>query len=153
MIFEQDKQYMHEALKLAKRAGELGEIPIGALVVAPTGEIIGRGYNRVEKGQCQVEHAEMRAIKQATRHLANWRLTGCTLYVTLEPCAMCKGLIDLSRFERLVYGADSPLFGYRLDKEGAGALYNKHVQGVTSGVLADEAAQLLRVFFSKKRMG
>jgi len=147
-----DESCMREALISARKAGQAGEVPIGAIVVDAEGAIIGRGYNQVEGLYCQAEHAEVQAIRQAGQCKKNWRLTDCTLYVTLEPCVMCMALASLSRVERVVYGAPSPLFGYRLDKEGTLALYLKHIKGITSGVLADESARLLREFFSEKRM-
>lgn len=143
---------MREALTYASTAASSGEVPIGAIVVDANGAIIGHGYNQVEGLYCQAEHAEVQAIRQASRSKKNWRLSGCVLYVTLEPCVMCMALASLSRVERVVYGADSPLFGYRLDKEGSLALYLKHIKGITSGVLADESAKLLRKFFFEKRM-
>lgn len=147
-----DETCMQEALGFARKAGKSGEVPIGALVVDATGQVIGHGYNQVELMRTQTEHAEVQALRQASRHTNNWRLTGCTLYVTLEPCVMCVALASLSRVDRIVYGASSPLFGYRLDKEGTLALYLKHIKGITSGVLADESSKLLREFFSEKRM-
>jgi tRNA(adenine34) deaminase len=147
-----DETCMHEALGLARKAGMSGEVPIGALVVDVDGSIIGHGYNQVEGLRSQSEHAEVQALRQASQYKKNWRLIGCTLYVTLEPCVMCVALASLSRVERVVYGASSPVFGYRLDKEGTLALYLKHIKGITSGVLADESAKLLREFFSEKRM-
>jgi tRNA(adenine34) deaminase len=149
---DEDEEYMYEALVSAQLAAAAGEVPIGAIVIDERGMIIGHGYNQVEGLYCQAEHAEVQAIRQASQHKKNWRLTGCTLYVTLEPCVMCMALASLSRIDRVVYGADSPLFGYRLDKEGSLTLYLKHIKGITSGVLADESAKLLRKFFSEKRM-
>lgn len=142
---------MFLALKQAKIAAKQNEIPVGALVVTPYGDIIGKGYNRVEKQGCQVAHAELRAISQATKKIKDWRLTDCTLYVTLEPCMMCISAIALSRISRVVYGASSPLFGYHLDKEGVLALYTRQIKNITSGVEAEASAQLLKDFFKKKR--
>jgi tRNA(adenine34) deaminase len=150
-MHDQDESYMREALALARRAAQEAEVPIGALVVSPYGETIGKGYNRVEHCRCQAYHAETRAIMQATRKRNDWRLDGCTLYVTLEPCMMCVSLCALSRIERIVYGAESPLFGYRLDKEGVLALYTKQIKNITGKVLAEEAGQLLKNFFNQKR--
>lgn len=142
---------MKKALGYARRAAQRNEIPVGAVVVSPYGEILGSGYNKVEKTHCQSNHAEAIAIQAATKKTHDWRLTDCTLYVTLEPCMMCISLIALSRISRVVYGAQSPLFGYHLDKEGVLALYTKQIKNITSGVEADEAGQLLRDFFKKKR--
>jgi len=146
-----DSYYMHWALKEARKAAKRDEIPVGALVVSPYGEILGAGSNTVEKKQCQIGHAEVHAIAAATKKIKDWRLTDCTLYVTLEPCMMCISLIALSRISRVVYGAESPLFGYHLDKEGVLALYTRQIKNITSGVEAEESAQLLRNFFKKKR--
>jgi tRNA(adenine34) deaminase len=93
----------------------------------------------------------MQAIEAATRKIGDWRLDEATLYVTLEPCAMCMGFANLSRIERIVYGAPSPLFGYHLDREGNSALYTRQVKNVTEGVLADEATTILKQFFKQKR--
>jgi tRNA(adenine34) deaminase len=146
-----DETSMHEALIYARTAASLGEVPIGAVVTDSSGKILGTGHNGTETVGFQGEHAEVRALREASQVLKGWRLTGCTLYVTLEPCVMCVALASLSRVERVVYGADSPLFGYRLDKEGSLSLYLKHIKGITSGVLREESAQLLREFFSEKR--
>ena len=150
-MIDRDIMYMRQALALAQRAATAGEVPIGAVVVSAHGEILGTGYNLVERYQCQRHHAEIRAIDKACKKINNWRLIGCTLYVTLEPCMMCVSLCALSRCERIVYGADSPLFGYRLDKEGVLALYTKQIKNITAHVLADEAAAILKKFFSDKR--
>lgn len=142
---------MQEALKQAHQALALNEVPIGAIVVNAHNEIIGTGYNLTETKQCQLYHAEVQAIKQSCAQCKDWRLAECTLYVTLEPCLMCLGLIGLSRIERLVYGISSPLFGNVLDIANLPALYRKHIKGITSGVLADEIKILLKTFFKNKR--
>ena len=150
--------YMEKALVLAQKAADLDEVPVGAVVVGPDGAILGTGFNQVEAMQSQTGHAEIIAIKQASAHLGNWRLEDCSIYVTLEPCNMCMGLIRLSRLDRLIYGASSPLFGYRfidekgrdLDNEGLAWVYKNDVI-VESGVGAQEAQKLLKQFFQKKR--
>ena len=152
MMIEFDEQCMRQALVLARKASEIGEVPIGAVVVNPQGIIVGQGYNMVEAVQSQVEHAEVRALQMACKESNNWRLAGYTLYVTLEPCMMCISLASLSRCERVVFGATSPCFGYRLDKEGVLAQYTKHIKNITSGVLANESAKLLQDFFLQKRV-
>lgn len=146
-----DTVYMHSALEQAKIASVLGEIPVGAVVVNPQGEIIGVGYNTVEQEQCQLYHAESNAIKQACKKLGDWRLNGCTIYVTLEPCLICINLIALSRCQRIVFGARSPLFGYSLDKEGVLGVYRNTIKEIREGVLSDEATNLLQEFFKLKR--
>ncbi len=109
---------MRQALKLAQKAAVIDEVPIGALVVNEQGVILGRGYNMVEKLCTQTAHAELRALTQAGKKVGDWRLNGCWLYVTLQPCAMCLNSIKLSRIQGVVYGAESPLFGYHLDNTG-----------------------------------
>lgn len=146
-----DTFYMQQALELAMQAGQQGEIPVGAVIISPYGEVIGSGMNRVEQDLCQSYHAEVRAVEQACKKLKTWRLDGCTLYVTLEPCMMCISLCALSRIQRVVYGAESPFFGYHLDKEGILSLYTKQIKNITSGVLGDEAAGMLKDFFKQKR--
>ncbi len=142
---------MEKALALARKAYKADEIPIGALVVGPDDHILGRGYNRTEKSHSQSRHAEVVAIENAGKKLKDWRLEGCTVYVTLQPCLMCMSLISLSRIERVVYGAESPLFGYHLDKEVLPCLYRKHIRGITAGVLAKESRSLVERFFTYKR--
>jgi tRNA(adenine34) deaminase len=148
---ELDVLYMTKAIELAKRAFKLEEIPIGAVVVSGDGEILGTGYNQTEKRHSQSRHAEIIAIESAGRKVKDWRLDNCTLYVTLQPCFMCMGLVYLSRIARLVYGAESPLFGYDLDKSELPSVYKKHIKGVTSQVLAQESEQMLEEFFLQKR--
>jgi tRNA(adenine34) deaminase len=103
---------MREALALADEAAALGEVPVGALVVAANGEVVGRGRNRREQAQDPTAHAELLAIREAAAATGAWRLAGCTLYVTLEPCAMCAGAAVLARIERLVFGASDPKGGF-----------------------------------------
>jgi len=147
----EDRLWMLEALAEARRAGEIGEVPIGAVIVRE-GEIVGRGHNRREIDGDPLAHAEILAIRQAAGRIEGWRLVGCTLYVTLEPCAMCAGALVNSRIERLVYGAADPKAGY------CGTLGNlvqdprlNHRLEVTAGVLEDECAALLRAFFARLR--
>ena len=142
-----------EALAEAGRAAGIGEVPVGAVVVRD-GEIIGRGYNRRETDGDPLAHAEILAIRDAAMRTAGWRLTGCTMYVTLEPCAMCAGALVNSRVERLVYGAPDPKAGY------CGTLGDlvrdprlNHRLEVTAGVLESESAALLRGFFASLRRG
>ena len=142
---------MRKALALAHQAYKKGEIPIGALIVDENGIVIGKGYNKTEESHTQSRHAEVIAIEKAGKKRGDWRLEGCTLYVTLQPCLMCMGLICLSRIKRLVYGAESPLFGYHLDKELLPCIYKKHMRGVTSGILAKESQIVLEQFFKEKR--
>jgi tRNA(adenine34) deaminase len=147
-----DKDYMTVALKQAERAFRKDEVPIGAIVVGKDGKIIGRGYNSMEKIKCQTGHAEVIAIKKACKNIGDWRLDGCTVYVTLEPCTMCFGLIQLSRIKRLVYGAKSPLFGFGDTNFGA---TKKSKFEVEEGVKIEESKALLQRFFDgiRKRKG
>jgi len=147
----EDKIWMAEALAEARRAAEIGEVPIGAVIVRD-GEVLGRGHNRREIDRDPLAHAEILAIRQATAGGEGWRLTGCTIYVTLEPCAMCAGALVNSRIERLVYGAADPKAGY------CGTLGNlvqdprlNHRLEVIAGVAAEESAALLRGFFASLR--
>lgn len=145
------ERYMHEALALAQKAFTLDEVPIGALVVAPNGMILGRGYNEVEQRHQQSAHAEVLAINEASTSKGDWRLENCWLYVTLEPCVMCMSLIKLSRMEGIVYGAPSPLFGYHLDNQEAVPLYKKKLLKVISGIMENDATRILKRFFQQKR--
>jgi tRNA(adenine34) deaminase len=148
---EKDLVFMQEALTQAKLAYEIDEVPIGAVVVNSEGDIIARAYNSVERDCTQRAHAECLAIEQAGKSLGDWRLSGCWLYVTLEPCSMCMGLIRLSRLAGVVYGASSPLFGFSLDNADDLWVYKRGVISVVEGVGVDEAADLLKDFFHKKR--
>jgi tRNA(adenine34) deaminase len=144
---------MMEALAEARRAAGIGEVPIGAVVVRE-GELVGRGHNRREIDRDPLAHAELLAIREAASRLEGWRLEGCTMYVTLEPCAMCAGALVNSRVARLVYGAADPKAGY------CGTLGNlvqdprlNHRLEMTTGVLAGDSAELLREFFASLRRG
>ncbi len=146
-----DERFMREALKEAAYAFEDGEVPVGALVVHE-GRIIGRAHNQRELLKDPTAHAEVIAITQAAAALDRWRLTGCTLYVTLEPCAMCAGAMVLARIDRLVYGAADPKAG------ACGSVLNvledprlNHRPVVTPGVLAMDAGGILKEFFRRRR--
>lgn len=146
-----DMFYMQRALQLAREALADTEVPVGALVVDPYGQVLGEGRNRVEAYNSQSEHAEVIAIRAAGEQLKNWRLQGCTLYVTLEPCMMCISLAALSRIERVVYGAHSPRYGFSLDREGVLRLYTRQIKSLVSGVGEPEAALLLESSFIQAR--
>jgi tRNA(adenine34) deaminase len=148
--FLSDQAYMQQALELAKQSAAEDEVPVGAIIIDEQGVVIGQGANGVEKCKSQLAHAELLAIAQATKERNDWRLDGCALYVTLEPCAMCFGAIRLSRISRLVYGAQSPRFGYQLDKIASGGVYKKDMM-IEGGVCADQAQQLVKLFFQKQR--
>ena len=126
--------------------------PFGAgIFESKSGRLISVGVNLVESNDCSIAHAEMIAIQQAAQAIGDWRLDGCTLYVTLEPCSMCYSLIRLSRLETLVFGAASPRFGYQLDNVATSSVYKNDVR-VVSGVCAVEAQFLLKQFFHMQRM-
>jgi tRNA(adenine34) deaminase len=142
---------MREALALAQKAFDEDEVPVGAIVVRD-GEIIGRGYNKVEQTKDPTAHAEVIAIREATEFLGAWRLTDCVLYVTKEPCPMCAGALVMCRLGRLVFGASDDKLGYAVTLNNTvGDTRLNHIVGVESGVLADEAATLLREFFTARR--
>lgn len=142
---------MKLALRQAKKAYSIREVPIGA-VILKDGVVIGRGYNRRETNQNALEHAELMAIRQACRKLGSWRLLGCDLYVTLEPCPMCAGAIIQSRIQNVYFGAYDPKAG------AAGStvnlfepdLFNHNVQ-VTGGIMEEECVAIIQSFFKKLR--
>ena len=146
-----DQFFMRQALAQARRALERDEVPIGAVVVDPTGTVVARGHNQVEKRGCQTAHAEVLALQKACKKLGDWRLDGYWVYVTLEPCSMCMSLMKLCRIAGITYGADSPLFGYHLDKDAGVRVYNRNAVQIIKGVCAEESASLLKQFFQKKR--
>lgn len=146
-----DERWMRLALAEAERAAAMGEVPVGAVVVAGD-EVVGRGHNRRESERDPLAHAEIEAMRQAARTLGEWRLVGSTIYVTLEPCAMCAGALVNSRVDRLVYGAADPKAGF------CGSLGDlvrderlNHRLEVTSGVLEEECGGLLKRFFEDLR--
>jgi tRNA(adenine34) deaminase len=148
---EKDLFFMQKALEQAQHAFDSQEVPIGAIVVTSQGEIVGQGYNRVEQDSSQRSHAEGLAIEDASRKQGDWRLNGHWLYVTLEPCSMCMGLIKLCRLAGVVYAASSPLFGFTLDKKEDLWVYKKGVLSIIEGIGKEESATLLQCFFHNKR--
>jgi tRNA(adenine34) deaminase len=148
---EKDCIYMEAALEQARYAASCNEVPIGAVVVDGAGTIIAHGYNATEQQHSQVAHAELSALRMAGVVLGNWRLSGCWLYVTLEPCVMCMGCIYLSRLAGIVYGASSPLFGLQLDNAALLPVYKIDTLCVVSGVYAQKSGALLKEFFRTKR--
>jgi len=146
-----DNDFMQIALDLAQQAGTAGEVPVGAIVVKD-GEIIGRGSNAPITTSDPTAHAEIRAMRDAAQHIGNYRLVDCTLYVTLEPCAMCSGAIQHARIAKVIYGARDPKTG------ACGSVINlmaepklNHHTEVTGGILAQECGALLSSFFSARR--
>ena len=143
-----DEQFMRRALEEARSAAEADEVPIGAVVVSPKGAIIGRGHNLTEALNDVTAHAEMQAITAAATRLGGKYLTGCTLYVTVEPCTMCAGAIGWAQISRIVYGAPDPKRGYRVFAARPPFHPRARIEG---GLLADEATALLRSFFAARR--
>lgn len=146
-----DERWMRAALDAARGCEASGDVPVGAVMVRGD-EVVATGGNRREADADPTAHAEMVAIRAAAGSLGDWHLDGCTLYVTLEPCAMCAGALVLARVDRLVFGASDPKAGF------AGSLGNlladprlNHRPGVTGGVLGDECGDLLRAFFRERR--
>jgi len=146
-----DEFFMREALMLAREAGSLDEVPVGAVVVLD-GQIVGRGFNHPIGKHDPTAHAEVMALRDAAKNLANYRLPGCELFVTLEPCAMCSGAIFHARISRVVYGARDPKTGV------AGSVFDLYAQErlnhharIEGGVLAQECGSLLSAFFAAKR--
>ena len=152
MCTERDIALMKQAIELARTAAERGEVPVGALVVeSDTGEVISSAYNLRENGKIATAHAEILAIEDACRKVGGWRLSGYTLYVTLEPCPMCAGAIINSRIDRVVYGASDALAGCCGSVMNFNAYPFSHAFEVTSGVCEDECKAILQAFFEKRR--
>ncbi|WP_404343414.1 tRNA adenosine(34) deaminase TadA [Vreelandella venusta] len=151
-MLRSDEFYMHRAMDQAHLAFTAGEVPVGAVVVDAQGEIIGAGHNAPLASCDPSGHAEVRALREAGQRLGNYRLEGCTLFVTLEPCMMCAGTMVHARIARLVYGAAEPRTGMVESKANllAQPWFNHHI-AVTGGVLAAPAKRLLKQFFADKR--
>ena len=152
MKLSEDEKYMKRAIAQAKKAYELGEVPIGCVIVHD-GKVIGRGYNRRNTDKNTLCHAEITAIRKASRVIGDWRLEGCTMYVTLEPCQMCAGACVQARIDRVVIGCMSPKSGC------AGSVINllqmddfNHKVEITKDVLADECSSILTKFFEELRV-
>lgn len=148
---EMDEKYMKEAIRQARRAAKLGEVPIGCVIVYED-RIIGRGYNRRNTDKSTLSHAEITAIKKASRIMGDWRLEECTLYVTLEPCQMCSGAIIQARIPRVVMGCRNPKAGC------AGSILNllqmpefNHQVEITEGIRGEECSLMLKNFFKDLR--
>ena len=149
-MMDQDEVFMRRALAEAERAFELGEVPVGAVVVRD-GEIIASGYNRREIDHMATAHAELIAMQEACRALGSWRLQDCTLYVTLEPCPMCAGTAVNARIGRVVYGAKDAKAGAMGSVFSINAYPLNHKPAITTGVLEQECRAILRRFFEEKR--
>lgn len=151
MIYKDDQYFMNKALLQAQVAYKKGEVPVGAVVVKDN-EIIARGHNLRESTNDPTAHAELLAMKKASKKLNSWRLSGCTLYVTLEPCPMCSGVIINSRIDRVVFGAYDPKAGccttlYHLANDER---FNHRAQ-VLGGVMEDKCREIISSFFKEKR--
>lgn len=143
---------MLRAAELAKKAAALGEVPVGAVIVKKaTGEIVGEGYNRRESARSPLAHAELEAIDNASKTLGGWRLIGCDMYVTLEPCAMCSGAIINSRIDSVYFGAYDKRFGCCGSVIKLFDLPFNHTPSVTGGIMEQECASLLSSFFKNLR--
>ena len=146
-----DEKYMREAIRQAKKAYLIGEVPIGCVIVCQD-KIIGRGYNRRTIDKNPLAHAELTAIRKASRKMGDWRLEGCTMYVTLEPCQMCSGAIVQSRMDKVVVGCMNPKAGC------AGSILNllqvkefNHQAELVTGVLEEECSRMMKMFFKELR--
>lgn len=151
-VFTRDEYFMHLAMLEAKAAAARGEIPVGALIVRD-GKIIASAGNGRERDKSAIAHAELTAIGEACRVLEGWRLVGCELFVTLEPCPMCMGAIVNARIPRIVYGATDPKAGAVGGLFDMNAFPLNHHPEIVSGVLGDECAEMLREFFRERRRG
>lgn len=147
---QRDAHWMHQALLEAKEAAALGEIPVGAVIVRDE-QVIARAHNRRELDQDAMAHAEVLCIQQACRVLNSWRLSGCTLYVTLEPCPMCSGAIINSRLDRVVYGAKDDKAGCAGSVADLFVMPFNHTPVIRSGILEEECASVLSEFFETLR--
>ena len=145
-----DEFYMRRAIELALKAQEIDEVPVGAVAVRD-GEIIAEAYNTRESTKCATHHAEVLCIERACKALGGWRLPGVTLYVTMEPCAMCAGAIINARVERVVYGARDLRFGAFGSLIDLAKVPLNHTPQITPDVLGDEAREILSAYFRKKR--
>lgn len=143
--------FMDEAISLAEESLKNEEVPVGAIVLNQEGLIIGRGKNMIEKNKSQTCHAEVEAIAEANKNVGGWRLDGCTILITLEPCLMCFGLIRMSRINKIVYGAPSPLFGYTnyIDTNRSSVICGLDIK---SGLKQDASIGMLKEFFRKARL-
>ncbi len=152
MTFTAPRSHMSLALAEARAAGERGEVPVGAVVVSAAGTVLAAAGNRTRELRDPTAHAEMLAIRAASAELADERLTGCDLYVTLEPCPMCAAAISFARIRRLYYGAAEPKSG---DVEQGARVFNQptchHAPEVYGAIGADESSELLKAFFAERR--
>ena len=146
-----DQKFMEQALALAREAGEAGEVPVGCVIVRD-GVVVGRGRNRRESSKTALGHAEIEAIADACKNLGGWRLWDCTLYVTLEPCAMCAGAILNARIKRVVFGARDEKYGACGSVCDLFSMNFNHHPEVQTGLMAEESAELMEEFFRELRV-
>ena len=145
-----DEKYIRRCMELALMAQELDEVPVGALIVRD-GEIIAEAFNKREGNKCATHHAEILAIEQACKRLGGWRLPGCTLYVSMEPCCMCAGAIVNARIPKIVYGAKDLRFGAFGSLIDLSRLPLNHTPEIVGGVLEEECRNILTAYFKRKR--
>jgi tRNA(adenine34) deaminase len=144
--------YMDKALDQAQYAFDRNEVPVGAIIVSPDGTIIARAYNKMQSAKSQTHHAELLALAKAGKKMGDWRLEGCWIFVTLEPCAMCINAITLSRLAGIVFGASSPVYGYqKVDNNNPSWVYKRNILAIIGGVCQEKAKKLLQEFFKQKR--
>ena len=147
-----DEEYMQQALALAGLAAEQGEVPVGAIVVSPDGEVIGRGYNQPLGSHDPTAHAEIKALRDAAFNIGNYRLSGCRLYVTIEPCSMCAGALVHSRIAELIFGAKEPRAGVVCSQQQLlDSSWLNHRCQWRGGVLESECPQRMKDFFAARR--
>ena len=152
MIEDVDVTFMRQAIELARKGRESNEVPVGA-VVTFKGEIIGKGFNQCIQNHDPTAHAEIIAIRAAAKHVGNYRLNECNLYVTLEPCLMCFGALVHTRISKLIYGAEDIKTGaLQYNKDQVNFTKLNHKFEITSGILKEECAELLSSFFKEKRL-
>lgn len=146
-----DSFFMSLAYRQAKKAFSIDEVPIGAVLVDKHGRVIAQAYNQMEKKHTQLAHAEMQTLAKAGKKMKNWRLSGATLYVTVQPCLMCLGALYLSRVSRVVYGVQSPKFGASLNMTHQDLGIYKNLDMKIEYAASSKSKELLQVFFRKKR--
>lgn len=152
VAYQKHRHWMNQALAIAKSAGEVGEVPVGAVIIDHQDNLIATGENRRERDRDPTAHAEILALRAAGQALNTWHLNTCTLYVTLEPCAMCSGAIILARLGLLVYGADDPKTGtIRTVANSPDSAYSNHRLPVLAGIMETECREYLKSWFAQRR--
>lgn len=149
-IFDIDRSAMHHAIVQARKAFDHHEVPVGAVIVNKDGKIIARAYNQIEHKKSQLAHAELQVLAKINKKMKRWRLNDLTIYVSLQPCMMCMGALILSRIKRIVYAANSPLFGFNLDNQDWFGIYKDSLP-IIEFQESVESIELLKKFFKKQR--